>query len=120
MALGSDDHRRAVELPVIAHVVQVALGLGALDRGSQVPNGFLGADDGSGLAVGGGLDVRNQLQELILVIGPGGREVGSAAKVIGGSGAPQSVNIVQQLLAEGLGHLVDEGVEVHTASPNRL
>ena len=43
-----------------------------------------------------------------------------AAKVIGGSSAPQSVNVVQQLLAEGLGHLVDEGVEVHTASQNTI
>ena len=62
----------------------------------------------------------NQLQELVLIIGPGGGEVGGAAKVIGGSGAPQGVNVVQQLLAEGLGHLVDKGIEVHAASQDTI
>ena len=54
----------------------------------------------------------DQLKQLVLIVSAGG-EVSVAAEIGRARIAPQSINVVQQLLAEGLGNLRNETVEVH-------
>ena len=120
MTLRSHDNRSAVELAVVAKVVQVTLGVRTLNGRSQITDSLLGADDSCGLAIGSSLNMSNQVKQLFLVIRTRSREVSNTAEVVGSSSAPQGVDIVQKLLTEGLGNLADERVEINTTRKTRL
>lgn len=119
MTLRSHDNRSAVELAVVAKVVQVTLGVSTLNGRSQITDSLLGADDSCGLAIGSSLNMSNQVKQLFLVIRTRSREVSNTAEVVGSSSAPQGVDIVQKLLTEGLGNLADERVEINTTQKER-
>src|SRR5699024_8635197 len=69
---------------------------------------------------GSSLNMSDQVKQCILVVCTGSREVSSATEIVGSSSAPQSINIVQQLLAERLSNLVDEVVEVNLTGQNTV
>ena len=92
MALRSHDNRSTVELAVVAKVVQVALGIRALNGRSQIADSLLGADNSCGLAVGSSLNMGNQVKQLFLIIRACGREVSNTTEVVRSSGAPQGAS----------------------------
>ena len=112
MTLRERNDRIAIELTIVTHGVKVALGLDALDGRSQIAQSLLSAEDSSGLTTSSGLGMRDHIEQSVFVVSAGGREKYSATKVIGGSSAPQAIDIVEQLLTEGLRDLLDEDVEV--------
>ena len=120
MTLGNSNHGGAVELAGVTHVVQVFLSTIGHDSVLQVAQSLLGADDGSSLAASSSFDMSNQVEQLVLVVSASFGEVSNTTHLLGGSASPQSVNIVQQVLTEGLSNLVDEVVEVNTTGQHTV
>ena len=57
----------------------------------------------------------NQIQQSILIVGTSSREIGGATEIVRSCGNPQGIDVIQNLLLEGLRHLLDEPVEINLA-----
>jgi len=120
MALRHSHNRGAIELTIVAHVVQLVLSTLALDALTESADSLLGANDGGGLAASSSLNVGDELKQLVLVISASSGEVRHAAKLISGSALPKIVNIIQHLLTEGVSDLLDKHIEVNTTGQNAI
>ena len=114
MTLGSHNDRSAIELTGVTHVVQVFLRFVTQRSDIQIADCLLSADNSSSLATGSSLNMSNQVEQFVLIVCTSGGEVGHATEVLCRCIAPQSIHIVEQLLTEGLSHLVDKVVKVNT------
>ena len=101
-------------------MIEVFLAIVALDGRSKIADGLLGAYEGSGLATSGSLNMSDEVKESVLVIGAGSVDVICGAELGGGSGAPQSIDLIIDLLTEGLRDLTDEGVEINATGKDAV
>lgn len=120
MTLRERNNGRAIEVGIVALVIEVFLAIVALDGRSKIADSLLGAYEGSGLATSGSLNMSDEVKESVLVIGAGSVDIIRRTELGGGGSAPQSIDLIIDLLTEGLRNLADKSVEVNAAGKDAV
>ena len=120
MALRDRNNVGPVELAGIAVVVQSILIAVRDDRRGHLTQSLLGAKDLCSLTARGSLNVRDDVEKGVFVIGAGSGEVGRAAEVILRSIGPAGVDVIQELLTERLGHVCDHLIKICATGENAV
>ena len=119
-ALRDSNAGSTIELAIVTPVVELLFRTVALDGLDQITQSGLGADDGSLLTAGSGLDHLDELQERGGAVAASGRVKVLTTKLSLGSIHPQSVDVTKNLLRKGIRHIGDHLIEINATGQNTI